>query len=56
MVDAYPGSRLIDESLRLIPLFMFPEMFVTGMLTSIFVVYKPEWVITFHDERYIIGK
>ena len=56
LVDAYPDAKLIQESLLYTPLFMFPEMFVTGMLISIFVVYKPDWVITFDDERYIIGK
>jgi uncharacterized membrane protein len=56
LVNAYPDTKLVDESLMYTPLFMFPEMFVTGMLISIFVVYKPDWVITFDDERYIIGK
>jgi uncharacterized membrane protein len=56
LVSAYPDSKLFEESLIYTPLFMFPEMFVTGMLISIFVVYRPEWVITFDDERYIIGK
>jgi uncharacterized membrane protein len=56
LVDAYPDAKLIAESLLYTPLFMFPEMFVTGMLVSIFVVYKPDWVVTFDDERYIKGK
>ena len=56
LVDAYPLDKLIEESLLYTPLFMFPEMFVTGMLVSIFVVYKPGWVVTFDDERYIKGK
>lgn len=56
LVGAYPDTKLIEESLMYTPLFMFPEMFVTGMLISIFVVYKPDWVITFEDERYIKGK
>ncbi|MBE9567074.1 MAG: energy-coupling factor ABC transporter permease [Proteobacteria bacterium] len=56
LVHAYPDAKIIEESLLYTPLFMFPEMFVTGMLISIFVVYKPEWVSTFDDERYIIGK
>ena len=56
LVSAYPDTKIIEESLLYTPLFMFPEMFVTGMLISIFVVYKPDWVITFDDERYIIGK
>ncbi len=56
LVNAYPETKLIEESLLYTPLFMFPEMFITGMLISVFVVYKPEWVITFDDKRYIIGK
>ncbi len=56
LVGAYPDAKIIEESLLYTPLFMFPEMFITGMLISVFVVYKPEWVLTFDDERYIIGK
>lgn len=56
LVNVYPEAKLIEESLLYTPLFMFPEMFVTGMLISVFVVYKPDWVITFDDERYLIGK
>ncbi|MBT8129438.1 MAG: energy-coupling factor ABC transporter permease [Gammaproteobacteria bacterium] len=55
-MHAYPDEQLIEESLQYIPLFMFPEAFVTGMLISIFVVYRPDWVATFDDERYIRGK
>ena len=56
LVTAYPDATLINESIRYLPLFMFPEAFVTGMLISVFVVYRPEWVATFEDERYINGK
>jgi len=56
LVAAYPDAKLIEESLQYLPLFMFPEAFITGMLISVFVVYKPDWVTTFDDERYIIGK
>lgn len=56
LVGAYPDAKLIEESLLYLPLFMFPEAFITGMLISVFVVYKPDWVMTFDDERYIIGK
>jgi uncharacterized membrane protein len=37
-------------------LLSFPEGFVTGFLMSIFVVYRPEWVYTFRDEKYLKGK
>ena len=56
LVQAYPDSQLVTESLVYVPLFMFPEAFITGFLISAFVVYKPDWVMTFDDERYIIGK
>jgi uncharacterized membrane protein len=56
LINAYPNEQLIEESLQYLPLFMFPEAFVTGMLITIFVVYRPDWVTTFDDERYIKGK
>ncbi len=31
----------------------FPEGMLTGMLITVFVVYKPEWVTTFRDEVYL---
>jgi len=56
LINAYPNEQLIEESLQYLPLFMFPEAFVTGMLMTVFVVYRPDWVTTFDDERYIRGK
>jgi len=56
LISAYPDEQLIEEAVQYLPLFMFPEAFVTGMLITIFVVYRPEWVATFDDERYIKGK
>ena len=32
---------------------MLPEAFITGMLMSIFVAYRPQWVSTFDDHRYL---
>jgi uncharacterized membrane protein len=56
LINAYPNEQLIEESLQYLPLFMFPEAFVTGMLITVFVVYRPDWIATFDDERYIRGK
>ena len=56
LVHAYPDSQLVSESLVYIPLFMIPEAFITGMLISAFVIYKPHWVMTFDDKHYITGK
>ena len=56
LINAYPNEQLVEESLQYLPMFMFPEAFVTGMLITVFVVYRPEWIATFDDERYIRGK
>lgn len=37
-------------------LIAFPEGFTTGFLMSVFVVYRPEWVYTFRDSKYLHGK
>jgi len=56
MVQTYPDGQLVQESLVYVPLFMFPDAFVTGMLPGALVIYRPDWVVTFNDERYIAGK
>lgn len=38
------------------PLLMVPEGFINGWLTAVLVGFKPEWMRTFRDERYIDGK
>jgi len=37
-------------------LLAFPEAFVTGMLMTLFVVYRPQWVSSFSDEHYLKGR
>jgi uncharacterized membrane protein len=46
---AYMGYNYVPYGL----LMMFPEAFITGMLMSIFVAYRPHWVSTFDDQRYL---
>ena len=29
------------------------EAFMTGALTAIFVAFRPEWLLTYSDERYL---
>ena len=53
---AYPWETLWNESIIILPLFMLPEGFITGLLITLFVVYLPNWVRTFDDSRYIEGK
>lgn len=56
LAGTYPLDVLIEESLSYLPLFMFPEAFITGLLITVFVVYLPHWVETFDDDRYLKGK
>lgn len=52
----YPMSYLMEEYLPYYLLMAWAEAFTTGMLMTLMVVYKPEWVATFDDKRYIEGK
>lgn len=45
-----------DNYLILIPLILFMEGLLNGMTVTLLIVYKPEWVYTFHDKFYLQGK
>ena len=52
----YTFDYLSDSYLPFLPLIMVPEGAFNGMLTTLLITYRPEWVRTFRDERYINGK
>ena len=54
--DVYSFSQLAHDYYPFIPLMVFPEGFITGMLISIMVAMTPNWVSTFDDLRYLSGK
>ncbi len=54
--DTYPWEYLWKNYTRYVPLMMFPEAFLTGMLMSLFVAYRPQWVSSFDDSRYLENK
>ncbi len=54
--DVYSFKKLAHDYFPFIPLMLFPEGFITGMLISIMVAMVPDWVWTFDDYRYIHGK
>ncbi|MCC5857707.1 MAG: energy-coupling factor ABC transporter permease [Ectothiorhodospiraceae bacterium] len=56
LLDAYPYAVLVQDYLVMLPLIMFPEGFITGMVMTMLVVFRPEWVRTFDDRDYIHGK
>jgi uncharacterized membrane protein len=53
---AYPLHYLLEEYLPYYLLMAWSEAFLTGMVLTLMVIYKPEWVATFDDKRYIDGK
>ncbi len=55
-VGAHPLGVNWHDYLMVMPLLMFPEGFVTGMIVTMCVVFRPEWVRTFDDRDYLIGK
>jgi len=52
----YSWDVIRDNYLLLIPLLLFPEGMLNGMTMTLLVIYKPEWVYTFHDKFYIDNK
>jgi len=56
LAGAYPLDYLLREYLPYFFLIAFSEAFVTGMLITMMVIYKPEWVSTFDDQRYLADK
>ena len=52
VAEGMPGSSY----LQVIPLLMFGEAFLNGMIMILLVAYKPGWVATFHDHWYLDGK
>ena len=49
----YSRHLIVDQYLPVLILMVLPEAVCTGMLMTIFVVYKPAWVATFHDRWYL---
>ena len=56
LADVYNWTSLVHNYIRYSPLMMFIEAFITGMLLTLLVVFKPEWVLTFSDQKYLQGK
>jgi len=53
---AYPMNYLLEDYLPYYFLMAWAESFATGMIMTILVVYRPEWVATFDDKRYLESK
>ena len=53
IIDNELNAEILTEYLTAFVPIMYPEAFLTGAVISIFVIYKPEWISTFDDQRYL---
>ena len=56
MAGAYSWDYLIEEYFPYFLLLGFSEAWLSGTIMTLFVVYRPNWVLTFDDSRYLTGK
>ncbi len=52
----YTWFQLEQDLLPFFPLMFFPEALINGWIITMLVLYKPAWVGSFSDERYLKGK
>ena len=52
----YEFSMLRSEYLPYFLLLGFAETWLSGALITLLVVFKPDWVLAFDDQRYLVGK
>lgn len=53
LFGVHDSGRLVQEYLALLPLFALPEALLNGFVMTLLVVYRPRWVLTFDDRRYL---
>ena len=51
--DRYTIDYLRWEYLPYVGLLGFAEAWLSGMMVTIFVIYRPSWISTFNDTRYL---
>ncbi len=53
---AYEFERLSFSFIPFIPLMIYPEAFINGLIIMSLVLMKPQWVSCFDDDMYLKGK
>lgn len=56
LAGAYSWDYLVSDYFPYFLLLGFSEASLSGMVMTLFVVYRPNWVLTFDDSRYLAGK
>jgi uncharacterized membrane protein len=54
--EAYTLSHIGSGYLAFVPLLMFSEAWLTGMMVAVLVCYRPDWIRTFEDRFYLHGR
>lgn len=52
----YPADYLLGQYLPYMLLLCFSEGWLSGMALTLMVIYRPEWVASFDDRRYLLNK
>lgn len=52
----YSWQVIMDSYLGILPLLLFPEGLLNGMLITVLVIFKPQWMRTYLDRDYIHNK
>ena len=53
LAAVHPAGTLADSFLWIFPMLMFGEGFLNGGAMTLLVIYRPNWVATFHDHWYL---
>jgi len=53
---ARPAEIVFGERALFLVYLAFGEATLTGMILTLLVVYRPDWVATFDDRRYLVGR
>lgn len=53
LAGAYPLEHLLENALPYYVLLAWSEAFTSGLVLAILIVYRPHWVATFDDARYL---
>jgi uncharacterized membrane protein len=51
--EIYTFSRISNEYLPFLPLYLFPEGMLNGMIATVLIVLQPDWLKTYDDEIYL---
>ncbi len=53
VADVYPWSKIYHEYVRYLPLILFPEGLLNGIIMTAMMVFHPDWIRTFDARLYI---